>query len=238
MRKKKQKCFCCTRLSKDEICCEKFTNRFMCLFATLCQIIITIVLNPIHTHTHNEFEKKNKSKTRHLKTLKILTWLTVPTYINSPTLRISRMSMSNENIPSIRIIVTPPRDEIPQPCHPSPCGSNAICTERNGAGACACLPDYFGDPYSGCRPECVTNSDCPSHRACLNNKCKDPCPGVCAPNAECRVINHSPQCTCLIGYTGNPLSSCHQAIEPPRTQIVSTHNQHIKFNQLRLNLIE
>lgn len=120
----------------------------------------------------------------------------------------------------LKILVAPPRDEIPQPCHPSPCGSNAICTERNGAGACACLPDYIGDPYSGCRPECVTNNDCPSHRACLNNKCKDPCPGVYGPNAECRVLNHSPQCNCLIGFTGNPLSACHPAIEPPSTKFV------------------
>lgn len=55
----------------------------------------------------------------------------------------------------------PPEPKVPvvpqDPCHPSPCGSNAICTSRNGAGSCKCIPDHFGDPYTGCRPECVVN---------------------------------------------------------------------------------
>lgn len=100
------------------------------------------------------------------------------------------------------------------PCNPSPCGPNAVCKERNNAGSCACLKDYFGDPYTGCRPECVTNTDCSRDKACVNNKCKDPCPGVCGFNAECHAYNHAPTCTCLTGYTGNPLVSCN---EPPIT---------------------
>lgn len=95
------------------------------------------------------------------------------------------------------------------PCNPSPCGSNAECRERNGAGSCTCLPEYFGDPYTGCRPECVLNTDCARNKACLNNKCLNPCPGTCGINAECHVNNHAPACTCLSGYTGNPLRSCH-----------------------------
>lgn len=75
------------------------------------------------------------------------------------------------------------------------------------------MPDYVGDPYGGCRPQCVANSDCPSHFACLNNKCKDPCPGVCGQSAECHVSNHAPQCTCMNGFVGNPFSGCHK--EPP-----------------------
>lgn len=122
-----------------------------------------------------------------------------------------------------------PKDEITQPCNPSPCGSNAVCTERNGAGACSCLPDYFGDPYSGCRPECVTNNDCPRVKACLNNKCYDPCPGVCGSNAECRVVNHAPQCTCIVGYTGNPLSGCH---EPPQMPSKMPSILHATFIEL------
>lgn len=107
------------------------------------------------------------------------------------------------------------QDEVLQPCNPSPCGANAVCKELNGAGSCSCLPEYFGDPYSGCRPECVTNNDCPSDRACLNNKCKDPCPGVCGQNAQCQVTKHTPSCTCLEGYTGNPFSACHEPPPPP-----------------------
>lgn len=96
------------------------------------------------------------------------------------------------------------------PCSLSPCGINAVCNERNGAGSCACVPEFFGDPYVECRPECVTNSDCPKSRSCVNNKCRDPCSsGTCGINAECRVFSHSPTCSCLEGYTGNPSSSCH-----------------------------
>lgn len=95
------------------------------------------------------------------------------------------------------------------PCNPSPCGANAICKERNGAGSCICLPEYFGDPYTGCRPECVTNSECDRSKACVNNKCRDPCPGTCGLDAECSVINHTPSCICLPGYTGNPITACH-----------------------------
>lgn len=100
------------------------------------------------------------------------------------------------------------------PCNPSPCGANAQCREQNGAGSCTCLPDYFGDPYSGCRPECVMNSECPRDKSCVNNKCKDPCPGTCGLNADCRVNNHIPTCNCLPGFTGDALRSCHQI--PPQ----------------------
>lgn len=94
------------------------------------------------------------------------------------------------------------------PCTPSPCGRNAICQEQNGAGACTCLPDYVGDPYDGCRPECTLNSDCLTSLACVRNKCQNPCPGTCGQYAECQVTNHLPSCSCLPGYTGNPFQYC------------------------------
>lgn len=121
-----------------------------------------------------------------------------------------------------------PLDE-PQksPCENNPCGSNAICKERNGVGSCTCLPDYFGDPYIGCRPECLLNDHCSKNRACINNKCKDPCPGICGRNAECFVINHSPSCECLSGYTGNPSVGCH---ETPKSMFL-----HISFECLLIH---
>lgn len=109
------------------------------------------------------------------------------------------------------------RDEPSQPCNPSPCGSNSVCRERNGVGSCTCLAEYFGDPYVGCRPECIANNDCPREKACINNKCKDPCPGVCGVNAICKTLNHNPTCTCFEGYTGNALSSCREI--PPLSKI-------------------
>lgn len=94
------------------------------------------------------------------------------------------------------------------PCVPNPCGSNSLCREQNGAGSCQCLPEYFGNPYEGCRPECVLNSDCPSNKACIRNKCQNPCGGSCGQNAECQVVNHLPSCTCRLGYTGDPYNYC------------------------------
>lgn len=94
------------------------------------------------------------------------------------------------------------------PCYPSPCGANAICKEQNGAGSCICIPEYYGNPYEGCKPECVLNTDCVSSKACIGNKCTDPCSGSCGRNAICQVINHLPVCTCFEGYTGNPFQYC------------------------------
>lgn len=108
----------------------------------------------------------------------------------------------------IIINILAPIEPSPTPCIPTPCGANAVCKERNGAGACLCIEGYFGDPYFECRPECVMNSDCPQNRACINNKCIDPCPGTCGINAECHTVHHSPLCTCFSGLIGNPLTEC------------------------------
>lgn len=101
-------------------------------------------------------------------------------------------------------------DEIRTPCNPSPCGYNAVCKERNGAGSCTCMKDYFGDPYVNCRPECVQNSDCPYDKSCINTKCVNPCVGTCGQHAECRVIHHLPICSCHPSYTGNPSQGCRE----------------------------
>lgn len=102
-----------------------------------------------------------------------------------------------------------PVSEQIDPCNPTPCGTNARCHVSRNAGACICEPGYFGNPYEFCRPECAVNSDCPYNKACLKNKCVDPCPGVCGPTAICQVVNHVPTCTCASGYTGNPYGYCH-----------------------------
>lgn len=111
------------------------------------------------------------------------------------------------------------------PCEPNPCGPHAVCREQNGAGSCQCLPDYFGNPYEGCRPECLTNSDCPSNRACVNNKCQDPCPGSCGQNANCQVVNHLASCVCLTGYVGDPYRFCSErADERKNNQYYTNRN--------------
>jgi hypothetical protein len=90
------------------------------------------------------------------------------------------------------------------PCNPSPCGSNSKCLN----GVCSCLPEYHGDPYTGCRPECVTNNECSRDKSCTRNKCVDPCPGTCGQNAVCDTFNHIPMCSCPQGMAGNAFIQC------------------------------
>lgn len=92
-------------------------------------------------------------------------------------------------------------------CVPSPCGPNSICQIRGESPACSCVDSFIGVPPN-CRPECTINPECRSTFACINQKCRDPCPGSCGSNAVCSVINHSPVCTCNQGYTGDPFSGC------------------------------
>jgi len=107
----------------------------------------------------------------------------------------------------INVSVPPEPKDQGDPCNPSPCGPNALCQNANGQPSCSCLPTYIGIPPS-CRPECLINPDCPPEKSCINMKCKDPCPGSCGDNAECKVVNHAVTCSCKIGYTGNPFVQC------------------------------
>lgn len=52
------------------------------------------------------------------------------------------------------------------------------------------------------------NSDCESDKACIKEKCVNPCPGSCGLNAVCDVSNHIPICACPESFTGNPFSNC------------------------------
>lgn len=124
------------------------------------------------------------------------------------------------------LVANDPTEPI-NPCNPSPCGTNAVCQEQNRAGSCTCLPEFFGDPYTECRPECVMNSDCPKTKACRNMKCQDPCVGVCGLNSECHVTNHSPYCSCFAGFTGNPSTSCHEIQR--RTTLYNTITNRTNF---------
>lgn len=89
----------------------------------------------------------------------------------------------------------------------------------NDQAVCSCMPNYINSPPN-CRPECVLNSECDSMKACVNQKCIDPCPGTCGLSAKCTVINHSPICSCPSGYTGDPFTRCNTI---PRKQTHSCH---------------
>ncbi len=92
------------------------------------------------------------------------------------------------------------------------CHISAECFALNHQAQCRCPPGTTGDPYStGCRPEgCSSDNECPFDMACISRNCVNPCiySNPCAPNAECFVTNHRPQCRCPPGLEGNPREYC------------------------------
>ena len=133
---------------------------------------------------------------------------------------------SNINNDSL-LAITP--EQPYSPCRNSPCGPNSQCRENNGAAICSCLAGFVGTAPA-CRPECVVSSECPLDKACVNQKCVNPCTSsnVCGTNAECRVNNHSPICTCRNGYTGNPFTICNPI--PPRMFTNETRTKLFPFS--------
>lgn len=93
------------------------------------------------------------------------------------------------------------------PCIPSPCGPYSQCRDVNNNAVCSCIINYVGSPPA-CRPECTVSSECSLDKACVNQKCVDPCRGTCGQNARCHVTNHNPICSCSVGYTGDPFVRC------------------------------
>lgn len=114
----------------------------------------------------------------------------------------------------VEVIVQQPTN----PCIPSPCGPNSECRNIGQSPACSCKLGYIGSPPN-CRPECVINSDCQSHLACILEKCREPCIGSCGLDADCKVINHTPVCSCPDGFTGDPFTRCTR--KPPRKLIIT-----------------
>lgn len=70
-----------------------------------------------------------------------------------------------------------------------------------------------GDPITtGCKlpGSCISNDDCPSTAACIDNSCRSPCDNIraCGVNAECLTVNHEASCRCPSRTIGDPLKSC------------------------------
>ena len=105
---------------------------------------------------------------------------------------------------NVNMFITFPATKPPKtdPCNI--CGTNTNCNN----GICTCIAEYHGNPHQGCRPECVLNNDCVHTKACIRQKCSDPCPGTCGQNSLCSVINHIPMCSCPNSFTGNAFISC------------------------------
>lgn len=79
---------------------------------------------------------------------------------------------------------------------------------------CVCPSGYVSSGSGTCKAtppvkkigECVSDIDCPEDKACVRGVCIAPC--NCAPNADCRIKDHKPVCTCREGYEGNPEIEC------------------------------
>lgn len=122
----------------------------------------------------------------------------------------------------------PIQNEPINPCVPSPCGLYSYCKDTNGYPSCSCQENYIGSPPN-CRPECTINEECSNDKACMRQKCQDPCPGSCGINAYCNVYNHNPVCACIEGYTGDPFTSCY--IKPtPRKYFIFVFGRDIYIN--------
>lgn len=106
--------------------------------------------------------------------------------------------------------ITADGQNVTRPCQQSSCGDLNSCTDFSGSvamcGSCDSL-ENFNNPY--CRPECLCNADCPFNHACIGWKCADPCLGSCGENALCRVVSHTPVCSCPLGLNGDPYRGCY-----------------------------
>lgn len=100
-----------------------------------------------------------------------------------------------------------------EPCQ-SPSRCEVVPSSPVRTMICICPEGYVSSGSGTCKPtkpvieigECIVDSDCPNEKACLNGICRDPC--NCGINAECRIKDHKPVCSCKQGYDGNPQLEC------------------------------
>ena len=99
----------------------------------------------------------------------------------------------------------------------NPCGLNALCRVSEHRPVCLCPEGYQGEPSKKCsKSVCSRDEDCEPDQHCSSDgACRIPClePGVCGVNAQCRVINRRPQCSCPPGYVGNAHVECKQGTQ-------------------------
>lgn len=99
----------------------------------------------------------------------------------------------------------------------NPCATNAECFVNQNQPECRCRSGYRGNPYERCVVVgCVSNSECPDDRQCINAQCINPClyDNPCSPRAECLVQNHMALCKCQPGFMGNPYVDCKPEEQP------------------------
>lgn len=93
------------------------------------------------------------------------------------------------------------------------CGERAECYGINHRAVCECPPGLSGDPRNSCvLLGCRSDTECPTDKACINNKCENPCDKTasCAINEICQVYNHRPECACPPGMIGDFEKGCRE----------------------------
>lgn len=93
----------------------------------------------------------------------------------------------------------------------SSCGERAECYGINHNAVCECRPGFTGNPKVGCNViGCRADTECPTDKACINNKCESPCEqvSICERNEICRVYNHKPECSCPPGTISESDGTC------------------------------
>ncbi|CAH1986493.1 unnamed protein product [Acanthoscelides obtectus] len=94
------------------------------------------------------------------------------------------------------------------------CGKSALCQAADHRKVCLCPDGYQGDPAKLCEQyECSKDEDCESNKKCgLDKVCRNPCleHNACGANAQCRVVDRKPLCSCPPGYIGNAQVECKQ----------------------------
>jgi len=134
---------------------------------------------------------------------------------------------SNSECPNNRACIN---EKCVSPCTvQNPCApSNSDCVDRDHSASCQCRVGYVGNPFISCDPperqvECVTDGDCPSQLACLNERCQNPCVTLspCQRPGECRVVDTVPVrtmvCQCPPGYVSLTNGACRLQPGIPRT---------------------
>lgn len=85
------------------------------------------------------------------------------------------------------------------------CSANKTCEVYDHKPVCICMKD--------CNPSisiCLRDSGCPSHQACRNYQCINPCDTAsCADNSPCFVEDHKPICKfCPSGFIADARNGC------------------------------
>ncbi|ODN00057.1 EGF, latrophilin seven transmembrane domain-containing protein 1 [Orchesella cincta] len=124
-----------------------------------------------------------------------------------PKCRCRRGYQGNGNYLCERI---PIKSESTSYCTATKCGPHGSCQTLEGRPQCGCKVGSIGR-WPDCSPSCTSDEDCSIQDKCTSKGvCEHVCKeNLCAPKAECKVLQRQPQCLCPPGYTGKATEACY-----------------------------